>query len=273
MITGQQQAHFDVFGFLAIRQLLSPDEVAVITCELEAALLEDRDGKPFDGKTRQSVSDWFRERPAVEFLGDDPRIHKVIEQLLGPSYLFLDGNDGNFFVGDTGWHPDMGWDPHIPQGRNDPNRINGPKRNHYVPSIKVAFYLDTVDKETGCLRVIPGTHQNPYHDRLWSLHLDIPATVKNMPSVRPQLLEMWQRDTGSSEGGEQFLSEPGINHFGVDPRDVPIFAIESQPGDVVFFSHQLWHASFGGRVGRRMFTLNFRSEESGEDGEPSREAG
>ena len=259
MLTTEQQAHFEVFGFLVIRQFFSPDEVNVITRELEAALLEDRDGKPFEGKERQYVTNWFRERPPVEFLADDPRIHEPIEQLLGPGYFSTEGNDGNYYVGDTEWHPDLGWDPHIPEGRNDPKRINGPCRDHYVPSIKVAFYLDPVDKKTGCLRVIPGSHRSPYHEQLWSLHVDIPATVSKMASVRPKLLEMWERDTGSTERGEQFLSDPKMNHFGLAPSDIPCYAIESQPGDAVFFSHQIWHSSFGGRVARRMFSLNFRS--------------
>jgi hypothetical protein len=38
---------------------------------------------------------------------------------------------------------------------------------------------------------------------------------------------------------------------------VPCFPLESQPGDAVMFNQNLWHASFGGRTGRRMFTLNF----------------
>ena len=36
-----------------------------------------------------------------------------------------------------------------------------------------------------------------------------------------------------------------------------VLSLESQPGDVVFFNQHLWHAAFGGRTGRRMFTLNF----------------
>ena len=176
------------------------------------------------------------------------------------------GDDGNFYVGDTVWHPDMGWDPHIPEGQSDPNKNVGAWRYHYHPSIKVAFYLDPVGKDTGCLRVIPGAHRNPYHDRLWSLHLNVPsAASKEDPhkfeNVRPKLLEMWEQATGDKEGAEQFLSDPDINHFGVAPCDIPAYPIESEPGDAVFFSHQLWHASFGGRVGRRMFTLNFRSAE------------
>ena len=36
---------------------------------------------------------------------------------------------------------------------------------------------------------------------------------------------------------------------------MPSCAVESEPGDVVFFDQNLFHASFGGRSGRRMFTL------------------
>ena len=260
MLSIQQKSHFDAFGFIAVRQLFSPDEVDVITREFDAAMLEDRGGKPFDGQKRQELSDWFCGRPSVEYLTTDERIHGPIKQLLGPESSMNDGNDGNFYVGDTGWHPDLGWDPSIPQGKNDPEWIAGRRgKNHYVPSIKVAFYLDPVSKESGCLRVIPGAHSNPFHDRLWSLHKNIPANAANLENVGPKLLEMWERDTGSLEGGNQLLSDPGVNHFGVDPREVPSYPIESEPGDAVFFSHQMWHSSFGGKVGRRMFTLNFRS--------------
>ena len=43
----------------------------------------------------------------------------------------------------------------------------------------------------------------------------------------------------------------------VDADEVPSVPLESNPGDVVFFNQNLWHASFGGETGRRMFTLNF----------------
>ena len=258
MLTKQQQAHFKTFGFLVIRQLLTTDEVDLVTRELEAALLKDRDGKPFDRKKRQHIMNWYEGGPAA-YIANDARIHQPIEQLLGPDYIFSEHNDGNYYVGDTGWHPDMGWDPNIPAGRNDPYRVNGPMKDHYVPSIKVGFYLDPVDADTGALRVIPGAHRGPFHEQLWSLHLDVPVTVSAREEVRPKLLAMWERDTGSFEGAEEFFSNAEENHFGIDPRDIPGYAIESQPGDAVFFSHQMWHSSFGGRAGRRMFTFNFRS--------------
>lgn len=268
MLTEDQCAYFNTFGFIAVRQLFPPDEMEVIIREFEAALREDRDGQSFDGKERQTVGDWFRERSAVKFLIDDERVHAPIEQLLGPGYSMMLHADGNFYVGDTPWHPDQGWDPKIPEGKDDPHRLDGLSTTHYIPSIKVAFYLDPVEKETGCLRVIPGAHRGQFHEQLWSLHKDVPANVENFLHVRPKMIEMWERDTGGLDGVEEFLIDPDTNHFGLVPSDVPSFAIESEPGDAVFFSHQLWHASFGGKVGRRMFTLNFREAQS-DDGNSS----
>ena len=48
------------------------------------------------------------------------------------------GSDGNLYAGDTGWHWD-GW-------------------HRDITHIKMAFYLDPVARDTGCLRVIPGSH-------------------------------------------------------------------------------------------------------------------
>ena len=263
MLTSQQQAHFDVFGFVAVRQLFPPDELDVIIREFDAAMLEERGGKPFDGKERQTVLNWYEGRPAVESIASDERITGLIEQLLGQDAAIMKNNDGNLYVGDTGWHADMGWTPEIPDGKADPDWVAQRRgKNHYIPSIKVAFYLDPVGRESGALRVVPGAHRNPYHDRLWSLHMNIPRSAGDLEDIRPRLLDMWERDTGGPEGGEQLLSDPDVNHFGAAPQDVPSYAIESEPGDAVFFSHQMWHSSFGGKAGRRMFTLNFRSAQT-----------
>src|SRR5262249_59181735 len=59
--------------------------------------------------------------------------------------------------------------------------------------------------------------------------------------------------------------EPSAPPFGVRPSEVPAFPLESEPGDVVLFDQNLWHASFGGRSGRRMFTLNFAARPAGDE--------
>jgi hypothetical protein len=154
----------------------------------------------------------IEKRALLTQLVEDDRIYEPLVQLLGPGFVWI-GSDGNLYVGDTGWHPDAG-------------------RPDYA-AIKIAFYLDPVTADTGCLRVIPGSHRLPLHE-----------------DVR-QLLR------GGPEGSAPLYSG--------DPRAVPFYPLESQPGDVVFFNQALWHASFGGKTGRRMFTMNFGQKPTSEE--------
>jgi len=204
MLTTEQQAHFATFGFIVLRQAFSPAEMETISHAFEDVLTADRQGRAFEGVKRQAVLGFIEKRPLLTHLVEDDRIYEPLEQLLGPGFVWI-GSDGNLYVGDTNWHPD---------GSN-----LGYRR------IKVAFYLDPVTKESGCLRVIPASHQPPLHEELKPL-LERRADLTAAP-------------------------------FAVLPRDLPCFPLESQPGDVVFFDQNLWHAAFGGRTGRRMFTLNF----------------
>ena len=96
-----------------------------------------------------------------------------------------------------------------------------------VLTFKVAFYLDPVTRDTGCLRVIPGSHKRG----------DVFAD-----GVQPIAED-------SREGRTE-------NLWGVSPDAVPAISLDSEPGDLVIFDHRLKHASFGGGNRRRMFTLN-----------------
>jgi hypothetical protein len=229
MLTSQQKAYFETFGFIVRRQLFSPEEMAAIADEFEDVLNEDRHNKPFEGKTRHAVSAFVEKRPLLRQLVEDDRIYEPIRQLLGPDFIWQ-ASDGNLYVGDTAWHRDAG-----------DLELN-------FTRIKVAVYLDPVGRETGCLRVIPGSHRAPLHDDL-----------------RP--LNYWRKKQVILEGRstqadlDQFVKEMNISEdeplFGVDPREVPAVPLESRPGDVVFFNQHLYHSAFGGATGRRMFTMNF----------------
>ena len=70
---------------------------------------------------------------------DDPRILAIAKTLLGDDFNYM-GSDGNFYVGDTRWHSDGG------------HKLEDPMH------IKIAFYLDPLTRDTGALRVIPGSH-------------------------------------------------------------------------------------------------------------------
>ena len=209
MLNAEQRKYFEIFGFIVMRNYLSPSETDEISNKFDQALGEDRKGQPFDGQQRHCV--YSVPERLFPWLIEDDRIYEPLEQMLGPGFVWI-GSDSNLYVGDTGWHPDASPD-------------------FVYDGIKVALYLDAVTKDTGCLRVIPGSHRPPLHAQLRTLlHRDDPDP--------PPLLE---------------------------PRAVPCFPLESEPGDVVFFNHNTWHSSFGGQTGRRMFTLNVKSRPTTED--------
>ena len=202
MLTAGQKAAFDTFGFLSLRRLFRDDEMATIAREFDDVLAEDRQGLGFSGEGRQMVQSFVEKRPALTQLIDDDRIYGLMVQLLGPDLIWVT-SDGNLYVGDTAWHHDA--------------TVKG------YPQVKVTLYLDPVQKESGCLRVIPGSHEPPYHHALEPL-------------------------TAEANGGAG---------FGVAGAEVPCHPVESEPGDVTFFNQTIWHASFGGRAGRRMLAMNY----------------
>jgi hypothetical protein len=204
LLTEQQKQFFETFGYIVMPGLLA-DDVNWITEEFEA-VFRDR-GMVHDGTKRSCIVPFIDQRELLCTLLDHPRIEGLIASLLGDQFNYV-GGDGNYYSGDTGWHSD-GF--------------------HLVGKfLKVAIYLDPVTRDTGCLRVIPGTHRMDA--------LALPDQGK--PG--------WDaRQAGKSR-----------ELWGIEPRDVPCMALESQPGDVVAFNHNLMHASFGGSKRRRMFTLN-----------------
>ena len=194
-LTPQQQAFFETFGYLILPGLLAED-VGWITESFEELLggvAERHDG------TRRTITGTDQSERLCTLL-DHPKVSGVAASLMGDDFNYL-GGDANYYVGDTPWHSD-GW--------------------HDVGLyVKMAFYLDPVTRETGCLRVIPGSHR-----------------------VGDEWVQAVRK-----------VNRPEEN-FGITGRDVPSVPLESRPGDVVVFNHNLHHAAYGGGNQRRMFTLN-----------------
>lgn len=253
-LTSQQKAFYDTFGFFVLREALTVDEIRNVEQEFEAVLAEapvqdavDGFDTTDDGRTIFKVgTQWFlarREdeidkRPAFKALLESGRVGGTVKGLLGPG-CYRTGNVAKRFASGTNWHSDLGWDPHFPLGTSDPGWPKGGPAKYYR-GLKAAIYLEALTKETGALRVIPGSHRSPYHEGLASLHYQIPGRF------------------------EHVLEEPGFPQFGLTPPDVPSYAIESKPSDIVFFNHQLWHAAFGGKLGRRMITWDYKAKPEAE---------
>ena len=204
-LTPQQIHFFHTFGYLGFSQLLS-DRSEEITAAFEEIWAQNgggHNGQPHNGQARSCIVPFIDQHETLCSLLDDPRILGIAEPLLGADFNYM-GSDGNYYVGDTGWHSD-GW-----KKATDPTHL------------KIAFYLDPLTRDSGALRVIPGSHRQgePYAD--W----------------------LQEKVKGSQD------------EWAIAGADVPAMALETQPGDVVCFNHNTKHAAFGGSKRRRMFTIN-----------------
>jgi hypothetical protein len=202
-LTPPQLAFFHTFGSLHFPGLLN-DRIERIIAEFEilwAAQGGGHHGQQHDGKRRSCIVPCIDRSVYLSTLLDDSRLEGIAASILGDDFNYM-GSDGNLYAGDTGWHSD-GW-------------------HREITHIKMAFYLDPVGRDTGCLRVIPGSHRigDKFSDALQA---------------------------------EIFQSQENWN---LPDRDVPCVALETRPGDVVLFNHNLKHSAFGGSARRRMFTMN-----------------
>lgn len=200
-LTEQQVNFFHTFGYLALPNLFSSQEIKQVTEAFDYSIQNFGGGKTHDGSKRTMFGGPIEHLPELCALLDDPRIVGVAGGVLGEDFNYA-GGDGNYYTGDTGWHPDGNWGQ--------------------LFSCKIAFYLDPLTRDTGCLRVIPGS-QRPDHF----------VRAEKIDPNRSQEL------------------------FGIPPHNFPTnVALETTPGDLVTFNHDTYHASFGGGKQRRMFTMN-----------------
>ena len=208
MFTPEQKSHFDTFGFLILRQAFSADEINRLTIEAEKIWDERR--KKFPSKDKGlDVGEFVEQRPLLTNLLVDDRIHGTIEGLLGPDFIW-GGSEGQV----TG-HRHHGWHTDRPGDEEEISYLR----------IKVMIYLDPLDKDSGCLRVLPGSHRLPLH--------------------------------GEIEPEEHHQHGDYVKPFDITGPDMPGFPFECRPGDVIFFNHCLFHSMFNGKKGRRYIALKF----------------
>ena len=215
MLTAQQLAHYNTFGYLFLRQAFSPEEMAAFIRVVEEFWKEN----PVEEENGERFLIQFVERqPLLTSIVTDERIYPIVEELMEPGFIWV-GSEGHISSRDeVNWHPDRKYYRDGEEGWID------------YPQIKIMLYLDKVGKDSGCLRVIPGSHRMPLH-----------------------------KDLADQE------SDPDSQPFGLAPRDIPCAPLESQPGDVILFNHCIWHSAFGGGVGRRYLALKFAAKPFSDD--------
>ena len=104
-------------------------------------------------------------------------------------------------------------------------------RQRHIRGLKNLTYLQPTTAEHGSLRLIPGSHISPMFDELIRIGLN-----------------------KSDNNESKFLKESGMHG-----EDIPCYVFTSQPGDVVTFNMNVWHAAFGGYEDRRNCSLAFYS--------------
>ena len=205
MITAEQKAFFHTFGFIHLPHQFSAEEMEAITGEADKLWEEQRGGGPPSGKG-QNIQEIVEKGAVMTQMVADDRVFATVERLLGPGFVW-NGSEGSLsFDARSEWHTDRPNEPHA--------RTYG-----------FHLYLEPLRADTGCLRVIPGSHRPPLYDYLLPLN-------------------------------EQ-AADSTMKLFGLGPRDIPGVALETDPGDVVFFNQKIFHSVYGDQPGRRYLKLRF----------------
>ncbi len=209
MLTQEQIDLFDTFGFLHLRQVLTPEERQTITAAADATWAGELERNPQADDI--GLSYFVEDHPALRPLLTDDRIYQPMVQLLGEDFIWS-GSEGNRAV-----------DPKIDDHHWHADRPGAPELDYL--RIKIMIYLSPMRKEQGALRVIPGSHRLPLHAHLQPFqraHSDVAPTF-----------------------------------FGMCGADVPCHAVETDPGDVVIFTQNLFHSVYGKTGLRRYIALKF----------------
>ena len=149
-LTPQQLAHYETFGFIIQRGLLSSAEMSALTDEFERKLDTVYSHMPFDDSMRHwSGLCLGDDTPLLLGLTEDPRFVGPAKQMYGDDVL-LAGVDANRYTsgftkpaddprdaGLTAWHPDHGTD-----------------ENQDCYGVKMVLYLEPTDANSGALRLV-----------------------------------------------------------------------------------------------------------------------
>ena len=210
MLTEEQVRQFRTFGFAVMKGVFTGDEIKTIQGEFDRRAAVASSHEPFDGTKRHNLNMMGDDTPFFASLLEDPRFADAADQMYGEA--LGQSADANRYVTNTSWHYDAG--------------------AYEGYGVKFAMYLQPVRADTGALRVIPGSHKQPWFDEL---------------DERPPLRFAWAReDFARAEADDMIESVPG-------------YVCESDPGDVVAFDLRIYHASVGGSSDRQMCTLVYRN--------------
>jgi hypothetical protein len=191
---------FNIFGFIKINKLLINDNEKLI--------------KAFEYNVNhyaKNISDYIP--CAMEYLSVfvniilNKKIHTILNKIFNKKYYY-NGSDSKIYSSDTNWHCDR-----------------KTKNLH----LKVAIYLDKLDKTNGCLNVLPGSnHTNDIYSSILS---------KNVIPL--------------------FNGSGGFKNNFLNDKDIPYLSIENSYGDIVIFDLGLYHSAFNNQYNKKMICMNY----------------
>jgi hypothetical protein len=138
-------------------------------------------------------------------LVDSSKIKQLAAALCGDNYAYK-GSDGNIFVSGSPWHRDY---------------------LSRVKSIKMLIYLEHNDVDSGCINLLPGSQ---FVNDVYSAYL-----TNSLTWPEPPVLGGFDEKECLPVGNNPVI--PGLN------RLIPYVPIETSPGDVIVFNHNLVHCA------------------------------
>ena len=206
MLTEIQKTQFEVFGFVTIHQMLTSNQIGKLITEFEIGLA-DAESK-MDRQSFRKQLNWWNLRPDTPYMAsmmEETVFLKIAHQLLGQNAIGSFSASNSFSGDRTDWHPDA----HQPHWKG----------------LKFAVCLQSVDKNSGALRLIPGSHKESLH-----------SEFKRIPL-------------------KESIHNPNKRDLGIE--DIPAYISKVDPGDIIIFDNHIWHASYGGGKDRRLVTMGY----------------
>lgn len=138
----QWKRFFDQFGYVFAPGLVA-DCIDMIVDAFEEVL--GQAGVEHDGSERSGCGFLLERHERLCHLLDHEGLHGLLCAILGDDFNYM-GSGAELYVGDGMWHPD-GVFP-------------------MVTYVKCSIYLDPLTKQTGALRLVPGSHLRGYQGNL-----------------------------------------------------------------------------------------------------------
>lgn len=244
-LSAAELRHFDAFGYVVRRALLSADELGEVRAAAEQLWCRSQQ-TPLEPGREVRVQDFVERHERLVALAGDERLLTPAAQLLGENFVWA-GSEGNCSATTAfGWHADRKyWGPPASSWPDACGR-GAPQEDLSLcdfTQLKVSVYLDQLNSANGCFRAIPGSHRPPLYNLL-----------------------------GPQEcAGNRWGESPDPMPFGLAGSELPCVYVETSPGDVIFWHSCLWHSVYvhrfeqlpvqsdDGRRERRYIALKFSS--------------